>query len=56
MHETQKEYDAGRTEALQHFDYRVIRFSNDDVLRRHDFVLDTILSLVSDSSARQQQS
>ena len=53
VHETQKEYDAGRFEALQHFGYRVIRFSNDDVLLRHESVLDTILSLVSNPTKRQ---
>jgi len=53
VHETQREYDAGRTETLQHFGYTVLRFTNDDVLHRHEEVLDTILNLVSQPEERQ---
>ena len=53
VHETQKEYDAGRTETLQHFGYRVVRFTNDEVMFHHAAVLDTILNLISNPTKRQ---
>lgn len=53
VHETQREYDAGRTETIEQYGYRVIRFTNDDVLHRHGWVLDTILNLISTPSERQ---
>ncbi len=32
IHDTQKDYDAYRTQQFENYGYRVIRFSNDDVL------------------------
>ncbi len=39
IHETQKEYDALRTELIEKTDKKVIRFKNEDVLNRLDWVL-----------------
>jgi very-short-patch-repair endonuclease len=43
-HTDQVEYDALRTEWLNRHGYRVVRFTNDDVMKRFDGVLETILA------------
>ena len=44
VHLTQREADAMRTEIIQSFGYRVIRFSNEQVEAHLPCVLDTILA------------
>jgi very-short-patch-repair endonuclease len=44
IHEHQREYDEGRTNALAARGIRVIRFQNEDVLHRLDQVLHTLRS------------
>ena len=44
IHDYQKEYDEGRTYILEELDYRVIRFSNQSVKEKMDWVCDTIKS------------
>ena len=43
VHDNQQEQDAVRTEHLEQYGYRVIRFTNDQVLSDLDTVLDAIL-------------
>jgi very-short-patch-repair endonuclease len=42
VHDEQIDYDAARTEHLEQYGYRVLRFRNDEVLDDLDTVLDTI--------------
>jgi len=42
IHETQKEYDEGRTYELEQFDFKVIRFTNDEVKNELSNVLEKI--------------
>ena len=42
IHTTQQEYDEGRTYELNELGYKVIRFTNDEVLNNIDFVLQKI--------------
>ncbi|HOZ89671.1 MAG TPA: DUF559 domain-containing protein [Bacteroidia bacterium] len=42
IHEKQKEYDAGRTSELQHYDIEVMRFTNAEVMQSIDKVLEQI--------------
>jgi very-short-patch-repair endonuclease len=44
IHDTQQDYDAARTEKLSQQGYRVIRFSNQQVLTDLNGVLETILA------------
>ncbi|HMM43872.1 MAG TPA: DUF559 domain-containing protein [Thermomicrobiales bacterium] len=53
VHERQREYDAGRTEQFEHYGYRVLRFSNDDIMYQLDAVLDAILTAASEIDTRQ---
>jgi len=46
-HDLQPERDAARTEVLEAFDIRVIRFRNEEVLHDLPRVLDTILAATS---------
>jgi len=45
VHSMQEEYDAARTEWLEEHGYRVIRFTNAEVLRQLDAVLESILAV-----------
>lgn len=50
IHISQKEYDAGRTYELQEIGFKVIRFTNNEVLENISFVLDRISKeLISNS-------
>jgi very-short-patch-repair endonuclease len=42
IHETQKEYDAVRTQAIESIGLRVIRFTNDEVINHFNAVLQRI--------------
>ena len=44
VHIMQEEYDDVRTERLEERGYRVIRFTNDEVFRQFDVVLESILT------------
>jgi very-short-patch-repair endonuclease len=44
VHVMQEEYDSVRTEWLEERGYRVIRFTNDEVFRQLDVVLESILT------------
>ncbi|HCG30518.1 MAG TPA: hypothetical protein DEU95_12540, partial [Chloroflexi bacterium] len=44
VHKDQREYDATRTEQIEHYGYHVVRFSNDAVIHEHAAVLDAILT------------
>ena len=46
IHLTQKEFDEGRTADLEHFDLRIIRFTNDEVLNDIDRVVDEIKKMM----------
>ena len=46
-HAEQVEYDAARTNHLESYGYRVLRFRNDDVLVHLDAVLDAIADAVA---------
>ena len=46
VHLARREYDQARTNALQNYGYRVLRFSNDAVLQCLDEVLATIAAAV----------
>ena len=48
IHKQQREQDAARTEHLEQHDYRVLRFTNDQVLTDLDTVLSTIVSAAHD--------
>jgi very-short-patch-repair endonuclease len=48
IHEQQIEYDTARTMQMNQFGYRVIRFSNQDVLTNLDNVLRQILAAVQE--------
>jgi very-short-patch-repair endonuclease len=50
IHDTQKDYDAARTEKLSQRGYRVIRFSNQQVLTDLSGVLETILAELTNLS------
>jgi very-short-patch-repair endonuclease len=50
IHDTQKDYDAARTEKLSQQGYRVIRFSNQQVLTNINEVLETILAELTNLS------
>jgi very-short-patch-repair endonuclease len=50
IHDTQKDYDAARTEKLSQQGYRVIRFSNQQVLTNINEVLKTILAELTNLS------
>ena len=43
-----RDYDVRRTHALEAMDYRVLRFWNDDVLLRMEWVLEEILRNLAD--------
>ena len=47
VHEQQTDYDAGRTQHLNAYGYRVIRFSNEEVLTDLRTVLERILHAAS---------
>jgi very-short-patch-repair endonuclease len=49
VHETQEGYDRFREKAIKHRGLKVLRFSNDDVVQRLDWVLDRILKLEEES-------
>ncbi|HEY9863528.1 MAG TPA: endonuclease domain-containing protein, partial [Candidatus Obscuribacterales bacterium] len=42
IHDQQQEYDQARTEKLEAFGYRVLRFTNDQVMKDLSAVLETI--------------
>lgn len=42
IHETQKEYDALRTKFIERTERKVIRFKNEDVLNRLDWVIEKL--------------
>ena len=42
IHLSQKEYDEGRTAELDRFDLKVIRFTNEEVLNKTDWVVEEI--------------
>jgi very-short-patch-repair endonuclease len=44
VHDMQEEYDAARSDWLEERGYRVIRFTNDEVLHNIDGVLESILA------------
>jgi very-short-patch-repair endonuclease len=44
IHETQLDYDEARTQHLQQYGYRVLRFTNDEVMSDRDRVLQIILT------------
>jgi very-short-patch-repair endonuclease len=48
-HDHKVTYDEARTLALQHQGFRVLRFSNADVMQRIDSVLDTIFATLTDA-------
>jgi very-short-patch-repair endonuclease len=50
VHEQQHEQDAARTEHLQQYGYRVLRFTNREVFDELDGVIERILLAASDSS------
>jgi very-short-patch-repair endonuclease len=52
IHQDQQEYDQARTEVLQDYGYRVLRFPNEAVLQRLDDVLQTITSTVRKIKSR----
>ncbi len=47
VHDTQKQYDQEREEALRSWGYTILRFSNEDVLKNLPSVLRTILQHVT---------
>jgi len=49
IHEQQKGYDKLRTEILNNLDYRVIRYSNSDVLEKIDEVMQKLSFLLESS-------
>lgn len=49
-HDIRVEYDRNRTELIEAHGYRVIRFSNMDVLQNLDGVLATIVSVLAETS------
>jgi very-short-patch-repair endonuclease len=50
IHQYRKEYDAERTEFLQSSGLKVIRFTNDDVIERIDWVKDEITINLKENS------
>lgn len=46
IHEKRKEYDELRTLALNLKGYHIIRFTNEDVVQRHQFVLEKIKNIL----------
>ena len=42
IHLSQKEYDEGRTAELDRFDLKIIRFTNEEVLNKTDWVVEEI--------------
>lgn len=55
VHKDQREYDATRTEQIEHYGYHVVRFSNDAVIHEHAAVLDAILTAASRGGKREPQ-
>ncbi len=53
IHETQREYDALRQSILEELGYRVLRFTNDQVLQNIEQVIATIRAALDPSQARQ---
>ena len=47
IHEQQKMYDQEREEELQLLGYKVLRFTNDDILQRLDVSLQTIKAITA---------
>jgi very-short-patch-repair endonuclease len=47
IHRTQAEYDAAREQHLRGCGYRILRFSNEDVMQRLNKVLETIRAALS---------
>lgn len=47
IHETQQEYDAWRQSVLEHLGYRVLRFTNDDVLENVEGVIQVIREAIA---------
>ncbi len=47
IHETQQEYDAWRQSVLEHLGYRVLRFTNDDVLANVEGVIQVISEAIA---------
>ncbi len=56
IHERQKERDALRTEYLEAYGYRVLRFTNEDVLTDIEAVLERILAACREPSPSSQAS
>lgn len=54
IHESQQEYDCLRTEVIASRGYRVIRFSNTDVLESLPMVLKQIVEAISDALPQQR--
>jgi very-short-patch-repair endonuclease len=54
IHEQQREQDAARTEHLQQYVYRVLRFTNEQVLGDLDTVIDHIRQAAQDLPAAQR--
>ena len=50
VHEKQKEYDEYRTYLLNNFDYKVVRFKNEDVVNDIQSVLKKLLSYINSPS------
>ena len=50
VHDNQGEYDTARTEKLQAYGYRVLRFRNEEVFNNLPLVLERILCAASSSS------
>ena len=43
----QQKYDAERTERLEHLGFRLLRFSNEEILNNIDFVINSIINNLS---------
>ncbi|HEY8601312.1 MAG TPA: endonuclease domain-containing protein [Thermomicrobiales bacterium] len=54
VHEQQREQDQARTNHLQQYGYRVLRFTNDQVLNNLDIVMDHIRQATQNLSATQR--
>ena len=45
----QQKYDASRTERLEHLGFRVLRFSNEEILNNIDFVINQIKNNINNN-------
>ncbi len=54
IHDSQREQDAARTEHLEQYGYRALRFTNEHVLANLDTVLDAILLAAQDLPAERR--